>query len=38
MGKPIVAHAMNFYRWTGRQIIEECGQPDLFGLLHYTAS
>ena len=32
-GKPIVVQAMNFYRLAGDQIIEEHGQPDMFGLL-----
>jgi predicted ester cyclase len=32
-GKPIKVQAMNFYRLADNQIIEECGQPDLLGLL-----
>jgi len=32
-GKKIVAQAMNFYRLTGGQFVEERGQPDLLGLL-----
>jgi steroid delta-isomerase-like uncharacterized protein len=32
-GKPIVVQAMNFYRLSGGQIVEERGQPDLLGLL-----
>ena len=31
--KPIVVQAMNFYRLSGDQIIEEFGQPDMLGLL-----
>lgn len=31
--KPIVVQAMNFYRLADDQIIEEFGQPDMFGLL-----
>jgi len=25
--------AVNFYRWSDRQIVEERGQPDLLGLM-----
>lgn len=32
-GKPIEVGAMNFYRLSDDQIIEEIGQPDLLGLL-----
>ena len=32
-GKPIVVQAMNFYRLSGGQFVEERGQPDLLGLL-----
>lgn len=32
-GAKIVAQAMNFYRWSNGQLIEEWGQPDLFGLM-----
>jgi len=32
-GKKIQVQAMNFYRFAGGQIVEERGQPDLFGLL-----
>ena len=32
-GRKIVVQAMNFYRLTGGQFIEERGQPDLLGLL-----
>lgn len=32
-GKPIEVGAMNFYRLSDDQIIEEVGQPDLLGLL-----
>jgi steroid delta-isomerase-like uncharacterized protein len=32
-GKTIVVQAMNFYRLSGGQIVEEHGQPDLLGLL-----
>jgi len=32
-GKPIVVQAMNFYRLSGHQIVEEYGQPDMLGLL-----
>jgi steroid delta-isomerase-like uncharacterized protein len=32
-GKTITVQAMNFYRLAGDQIIEEYGQPDIFGLL-----
>ena len=32
-GKTIAAQAMNFYRLSGGQFIEERGQPDLLGLL-----
>lgn len=32
-GKPIEVRAMNFYRFSGNQIIEEFGQPDLLSLL-----
>jgi steroid delta-isomerase-like uncharacterized protein len=32
-GKPIEVQAMNFYRLSGGQIVEERGQPDLLGLL-----
>src|SRR3954470_2654288 len=32
-GKPIKVQAMNFYRLTNGQIIEEHGQPDMLGLL-----
>src|SRR6185503_7558435 len=31
--KPIVVQAMNFYRLSGGQFVEERGQPDLLGLL-----
>jgi steroid delta-isomerase-like uncharacterized protein len=31
--KKIAVQAMNFYRWSNGQIVEERGQPDLFGLL-----
>lgn len=32
-GKPIAVQAMNFYRLSGGQFVEERGQPDLLGLL-----
>jgi steroid delta-isomerase-like uncharacterized protein len=32
-GKPIVVQAMNFYRLSGGQFVEERGQPDLLSLL-----
>jgi predicted ester cyclase len=32
-GKSIKIQAMNFYRFSNGQIIEEYGQPDLLGLL-----
>jgi steroid delta-isomerase-like uncharacterized protein len=32
-GKPITVQAMNFYKLSGDQIIEEYGQPDIFGLM-----
>lgn len=32
-GKPIVVQAMNFYRLSGGQFLEERGQPNLLGLL-----
>jgi steroid delta-isomerase-like uncharacterized protein len=32
-GKKIVVQAMNFYRLSGGQFVEERGQPDLLGLL-----
>jgi steroid delta-isomerase-like uncharacterized protein len=32
-GKPIEVQAMNFYRLSGGQLVEERGQPDLLGLL-----
>ena len=32
-GKPIQVQAINFYRFSNGQIIEEYGQPDLLGLL-----
>jgi steroid delta-isomerase-like uncharacterized protein len=32
-GKSIVVQAMNFYRLSGGQIVQEHGQPDLLGLL-----
>jgi steroid delta-isomerase-like uncharacterized protein len=32
-GKTIVVQAMNFYRLSGGQFVEERGQPDLLGLL-----
>ena len=32
-GKPIQVQAMNFYRLTEGQFIEEYGQPDMLGLL-----
>jgi len=32
-GKPIKVQAMNFYRFSNGQIIEEFGQPDILGLL-----
>lgn len=31
--KTIEVQAMNFYRFSGGQIVEEHGQPDMFGLL-----
>lgn len=31
--KPVVVQAMNFYRLSDNQIIEEFGQPDMLGLL-----
>ncbi|MBD0381871.1 ester cyclase [Paenibacillus sedimenti] len=31
--KTIKVQAMNFYRFTGGQIVEEHGQPDMLGLL-----
>ena len=31
--KPIAVSAMNFYRLSDNQIIEEVGQPDMLGLL-----
>jgi predicted ester cyclase len=33
-GKKIAVSAMNFYRLSGGQLVEERGQPDLLGLLH----
>ncbi|WP_027388560.1 ester cyclase [Chryseobacterium gregarium] len=32
-GKPIIVNAMNFYRLSDDQIIEEIGQPDMLSLL-----
>jgi len=32
-GKKIAVQAVNFYRWSDRQIVEERGQPDLLGLM-----
>lgn len=32
-GRSIVVQAMNFYRLSGGQFVEERGQPDLLGLL-----
>lgn len=32
-GKQISVQAMNIYRFSGGKIVEERGQPDLFGLL-----
>jgi predicted ester cyclase len=32
-GKPIEVQAMNFYRLSGGQLVEERCQPDLLGLL-----
>jgi steroid delta-isomerase-like uncharacterized protein len=32
-GKTIAVQAMNFYRLSGGQFVEESGQPDLLGLL-----
>ena len=32
-GKKIVVQAMNFYRLSGGQLVEERGQPDMLGLL-----
>jgi len=32
-GKKIAVSAMNFYRLSGGQFVEERGQPDLLGLL-----
>ena len=32
-GKLIKVQAMNFYRFSNGQIVEEYGQPDMFGLL-----
>ena len=32
-GRKIEVTAMNFYRLSGGQFVEECGQPDLLGLL-----
>ena len=32
-GKKIEVQAMNFYRFSDGQIVEERGQPDLLGLL-----
>jgi steroid delta-isomerase-like uncharacterized protein len=32
-GKAIVVQAMNFYRLSGGQFVEEHGQPDMLGLL-----
>jgi steroid delta-isomerase-like uncharacterized protein len=32
-GKNIQVQAMNFYRLSGGQFVEERGQPDIFGLL-----
>jgi steroid delta-isomerase-like uncharacterized protein len=32
-GKSIDVQEMNFYRWSGRQIVQERGQPDLLGLM-----
>ena len=32
-GKAVVVRAMNFYRLSGGQFVEEYGQPDMLGLL-----
>jgi steroid delta-isomerase-like uncharacterized protein len=32
-GRPIMVQAINFYRLSNQQIIEEYGQPDMLGLL-----
>ena len=32
-GRSIVVQAMNSYRWSSGQIVEERGQPDLLGLM-----
>ena len=32
-GKPIKVQAINFYRFSNGQIVEEYGQPDMLGLL-----
>ncbi|MNY71669.1 SnoaL-like polyketide cyclase [compost metagenome] len=32
-GKTFEVKAMNFYRFENRQIVEEYGLPDMFGLL-----
>jgi predicted ester cyclase len=32
-GKKIEVQAMNFYRFSSGQIVEEYGQPDLLGLM-----
>lgn len=32
-GKPIQVQAMNIYRLSDGKFVEECGQPDLLGLL-----
>ena len=37
-GKTIAVQAMNFYRLSGGQFIEERGQPDLLGLLQQIGS
>jgi steroid delta-isomerase-like uncharacterized protein len=33
-GRKIEVRAMNFYTWAGGKIVEEYGQPDMFGLMH----
>ena len=37
-GKPIALQAMNFYRLSGGQFVEERGQPDLLGLLQHIGA
>ena len=32
-GKPIKVQALNFYRFSNGQIVEEYGQPDMLGLI-----